>query len=65
LEVGLRGLLLACHPFISADRRYTHADSVLKHLELLKFLLREMQLSLTWFSTKSIWETLVENAILV
>ena len=43
------------------DGRYTHAEYVEGHLELMKFLLKEGDLYLRWQRCKVLWDTLVAN----
>ncbi len=49
--------------FFSFDHRYTHSTSVSRHIDLLKFLLREMRRLLVWDTVKTIWIALIDNAI--
>ena len=41
--------------------RFTHAESLELHLELLKFMLKEGELYLSWNRCEELWNTLVSN----
>ena len=43
------------------DKRYSQAEYLEGHLDLMKFLLKEGDLYLSWSRCKILWETLVEN----
>ncbi len=43
------------------DDRYTKGELVEYHLDLLKFLLKEGDLYLSWVRCEELWETLVAN----
>ena len=41
--------------------RFTHSESLELHLELLKFMLKEGELYLSWNRCEELWNTLVSN----
>ena len=41
--------------------RFTHSESLGLHLELLKFMLKEGELYLSWNRCEELWKTLVSN----
>ncbi len=43
------------------DNRYTKEELIEYHLDLLKFLLKEGDLYLSWVRCQELWETLVAN----
>ena len=43
------------------DNRYSHAECVEGHLDLMKFLLKEGDLYLRWSRCEVLWETMVTN----
>jgi hypothetical protein len=54
------GALTASTAF-DCGRYYTHADALDLHLDLLKFLLKEGELYLSWARCEELWSTLVSN----
>ena len=53
------GGLTAASAFDSG--RFTHSESLELHLELLKFMLKEGELYLSWNRCEELWNTLVSN----